>query len=112
VSYPGYVTSITLSGTGTNPFGADNCDGGAIYGDAFYFWTGTQAPQAYDPGEGCLIEGSQPSGIPPYNANHQYVLPAFVVTSGPVAFRFDSPYDETDAENWSITGAICFLGVP
>jgi hypothetical protein len=82
-----------------------------IYGDAFYYWLEGESAQAYDNPYGLLIEGSQPTSIPPYNPEHEYSV-FDIVTSGPVLYEFDSPYGNSNAENWSVQIITCFLGVP
>lgn len=81
----------------------------AIYGDAFYWWEEGDTPQAYDVGEGLLIESLQPDSIPPYSDTHEYTV-FQDVTSGPVQYEFNSPYSLDDAENWSLQIETCFTG--
>lgn len=84
-----------------------------IYGDAFYWWQEGGTPQAYDAGEGLLIEGVQPSGIPPYTPSHEYFLPQVLITGlATVSYEFNSPYDLADAENWSIQVITCEVDEP
>jgi hypothetical protein len=80
-----------------------------IYGDAFYFWQDGVAPQAYDAGEGLLVNFVQPASIPPYSDTHEYLI-FEDVTSGVVTYEFNSPYSLDDAENFSIQVETCFTG--
>lgn len=79
-------------------------------GDAFYYSVNNGAWEAYDDGEGLLIEGFQPASIPPYNPAHEY-QGAFTSTSGPIQYGFESPYDSSDLGNWSIQIITCFNGL-
>jgi hypothetical protein len=76
-----------------------------------YYWLEGESAQAYDNPYGLLIEGNQPTSIPPYNPEHEYSV-FDIVTSGPVLYEFDSPYGNSNAENWSVQIITCFLSVP
>lgn len=79
-----------------------------IYGDALYTWTSDDAtPVAYDTDLGFLVENQQPSSIPPYSANHTYDI--YTTASGAVLLDFASPVEQSDADNWSLLGEVCFL---
>lgn len=79
-------------------------------GDAFYQSVVGGSWEAYDSGEGLLVEGYSPSSIPPYNAAHEY-QGAFTSTSGPIQYNFESPYPDSSMNNWSIQVVTCFNGV-
>lgn len=110
----GYITihAVRFYGSGVNPFGSENCDEGEstpVYGDAFYYSEDNWATaQAYGTGDGLLIEGIQPSGIPPFNPSHEYFLPLVLITGlATVTYEFESPYDLALAENWSLQIITC-----
>ncbi len=106
------LTKIIFRGIGTNPFGADNCGGGDILGDAFYYTTDSwETATPYDSGDGLLIEGVQPAGIPPFTPTHEYEG-ALTATSGTIIYSFNSPYSTSLMSNWSIQTITCFNGVP
>lgn len=104
VSYLDNV-SVTYGGAGV----------GDTFGDSFYQWTGSldapENPTPYDSGEGLLIAHAQPDSIPPFNPTSQYQL-SQIVTSGPILYEFESPYDRSDASNFSIQVKTCWQGVP
>lgn len=109
------ITKIRLHGTGTNPFGSDNCgesESSAILGDAFYYtlddWN---TATAYGSGDGLLIEGTQPASIPPFTPTHEYEG-ALTVTSGTIIYSFNSPYSNSLMDNWSLQVINCLWGVP
>lgn len=115
-TYDGNVTihSLEVRGTGVNPFPENNC-GEPVYGDAFYFWTGTLdtpsgTPTPYPDGNGVLIESVSPGSIPPYSPSHEYTLDPFQVTSGPVLIEYEPLLGTGGLTNWSIQAEVCFLG--
>ena len=99
--------------TGVATITAASITGASKYGDALYEWTADGTPAAYGTDKGLLINASQPSGIPPYNASHEYYLPQRPISgSGAVALDFESPYSLNSMENFAIQALVCFLGVP
>lgn len=68
------LKSITLTGTGTNPFTSD--PGGDSFGDAFYrYFPGDDGSAAlFGTTEGLLFAGNKPAVIPPYSPNHEYTV--------------------------------------
>jgi len=105
------ITNVEIHGIGSNPFGADNCtpDGtDAIYGDAYYYWSSEIEPTAYDPGYGFLIEGDQPTGIPPYNAEHTYET-SETSNGSQVNYTYGRLFDASEMENFSFQIRLCVL---
>lgn len=83
----------------------------AVLGDAFYYSDdGGETWQAYDPGEGLLIEGLQPDAIPPHNPEGEYVV-FQEVTSGVISYEFNSPFALSEAENFSFSIQTCLTGI-
>lgn len=82
-----------------------------VYGDAFYEWTDTDAPEAFATGFGLQVNFGDVSAIPPYTPTHEYTF-FEIVTSGPVGYDYDTPYAYADGEPFSLPIETCFLGVP
>ncbi|MGB1285070.1 MAG: hypothetical protein ACPG7F_00940 [Aggregatilineales bacterium] len=110
-SYDGAATfyRIVLTGTGTAPSGATSSQD--FYGDAFYFSVASDFanPQPYSSGAGFLINASSPGTIPPFNENHEYPV-ADIVSAGTVDLTFNSPYGNSNADSFTLSGEICFNG--
>jgi hypothetical protein len=77
--------------------------------DAFYEWVDGGEPTAHGTGNGLLVNGNQPSGIPPYNDNHEYEFLIEADVTGPVIYEFNSPYTLSQMSNWSLQIRACFL---
>ena len=82
-----------------------------VEGDAFYYSIDGGAWTPYGSGDGLLIEGVQPAGIPPYADTHEYEG-ALTATSGTIIYTFESPYPNSLMTNWSIQAITCWWGVP
>lgn len=81
-----------------------------VIGDSYYYSDdGEETWQAYDAGEGLLINSQQPDAIPMFNPNHEYEV-LQTVDSGVMTLEFNSPFPTSEAENWSISATICLTG--
>lgn len=99
------IRSATLSGTGTNPFtGSGGVD---AHGDWFYrFYPDEEGSAAlFEATEGGLIDGAKPSVIPPYNPNHEYLIP-WVGTGNAIQAAY-ALADYTDVQNFAFTIQAC-----
>lgn len=98
------VKSITLTGTGSNPFTGD--PSGNIDGDYYYYYpSGGGAAQLFGATEGGLIDGSKPAVIPPYNASHEYTVP-WIGTGNAIQGNF-AVADYTNVDNFAFTIQAC-----
>jgi len=77
------ITQIQIEGTESNPFGPDGSD----HGDAFYTDYVSGSANLYGGGEGLLVNGDTPVGIPSFQSNHEYVF-TIAGTGGPLSFKF------------------------
>lgn len=85
--------------------------GSIFYGDAFYKseTIDFSSPVAYGSGDGFLINGSSPSTTPAFNSSHEYEI-AETVSAGAVDLTFNSPEGNGNADNFTLSGEICFNG--
>jgi hypothetical protein len=91
------ITSLEIFGTGTPPTELSSGTDLGERGDAFYQGYDTSSGASLYPGSnGLLVDGSRPTGIPPYSNAHVYRF--FVTGTGsPFSFRFlDSAYSDND----------------
>lgn len=100
------VQSLTLTGTGTNPYGGT---GVRTRADAYYFYpadsTDEQTAQVFAPTAGLLVDGAKPATIPPYSPNHAYTVP-YVGTGNPLQLNY-ALADYTSVQNRLITVQAC-----
>jgi hypothetical protein len=101
-----YIEALSNVCTGT-PVAASK----TWYGDAFYFWSDDDAPRPFADGQGLMIEFLTPPSIPPYSETHEYNV-ELIVTSGPVLYEYESPFGNSNMDNWSLQITTCFEGVP
>jgi hypothetical protein len=94
-----YVTSARITGTGANDWGLVSSD----RGDAFYQDYSAGSASLYPAGSGLLINGSTPSTLPLFAANHSYTL-QYTGDGNPIDFKFqDGDYSDNDRVPLAIT---------
>lgn len=103
------VTSVTYSGTGTNPFTGAPAPVGAEYGDAFYHGVLGSEWVLYSGSKGLLVNGT-PLAVPPaLNENSEYM---FVYTGDgnqtPFTY-YDTDY--SDNQNLALYIKVCGLNM-
>lgn len=103
------ITSALIRGTGTAPAGSTSTP--SKWGDAYYESDTADfaSPTAYADGTGFLVNGASPVETPAFNSSHEYSI-AETVNAGAVDLTYSSPYGNSEAESFTLSGEICFNG--
>jgi len=88
-----YITSVTVTGTGANPFGTSDQQ----RGDAFYYNYNNEAANLYAGTNGLVVDGAKPAAVPAYNSAHSYTFEV-TGTGAPFIFEYNDA-DFTDNDN-------------